>query len=659
MPSAAISSLPCSPPSVKRNLTCRLKADWSESDHAALWDVAECPLHQIPLEVRYVSSCGALCYRCPYPGCSSSDLAEALGHDDLACVLSRLEVGGVDEAGWVSECPLCHCSLSVYLASEGDEHFTRVRCAGTCDPDSLLEWFDDVDDVDDAETGVDRCASDVSSDANGGSVSNDHCVDCADDLGSEFPLSVFPSPLNAYAYQLTRSIGCPLDFVGASMLATASAALGAAWSLEIKAGYVEQANLWIANVAPPGAAKTPAANLVTAPLKKIGEELFYDWREGTREYNSKLTQHQADKKKHPSPPTKPVLHHSWLDDVTTEALAEKLQSNPYGILIHRDELTSLVGAMDAYRNGKGADRQFYLSGFSRCPVSQVRKGRPDDPVYIPKPYFSILGALPTEQLHRLTDHKTAGDGFLDRFLFAFPPNAAPSMWSESVVDPRLGEEWDRTVRWLWEQRTSGDRAFRFSESGRMAWEANYNRDIQTSRDPSLSASLQNAHSKLRAYAGRLILVLHALRHRDGLSNEISADLVHAAWSLVHYFANTAKRVYGKMNEGDDDMKKAMKRILEKIRQKQWQRFKKREMLNQVRSKKLIPDQRALQAILEALQDAQILEKANIVMEGSKKKVAVWIVRAPGEAFQSAESLEGYLDKCLNYAPSTESTPSTR
>jgi hypothetical protein len=69
------------------------------------------------------------------------------------------------------------------------------------------------------------------------------------------------------------------------------------------------------------------------------------------------------------------MERTYVDDTTVEALVLVLRDNPRGVVVIKDELTGWIKAMDQYKaGGKGADRQFYLSGWSRKSYVNDRKG---------------------------------------------------------------------------------------------------------------------------------------------------------------------------------------------------------------------------------------------------------------------------------------------
>ena len=96
-----------------------------------------------------------------------------------------------------------------------------------------------------------------------------------------------------------------------------------------------------------------------------------------------------------------------------------------------------------------------------------------------------------------------------------------------------------------------------------------------------SLHLGNVWSKLRAYAGRLTLLVHVL-HQGKDAAEVGVESVERAWQLVNYFKSHTRRVYGVMN-ADPDVKQAA-RILGWIRKRNGIPFTRSEAISCLKTK---------------------------------------------------------------------------
>ena len=262
-----------------------------------------------------------------------------------------------------------------------------------------------------------------------------------------FPADVLPAPVQALITRGAESLPSPLDLVGVPVLAVLAAAIGNSRELEVKPGWTEGARLFAALVAAPGTKKTPALQLAITPLKRrqaalqkqfaadsrAHEEGLHRWESAHDAWRQAVrhTEEGADPGEMPERPAPPVRRQLFTTDATIEALAALFQENERGIICIRDELVGWVRGMNQYRNGRGADRQDWLSLWSGSSIVINRKGAPA-PLFIERPVISVVGCLPPEALVELRAD-ARDDGFLDRVLFSLPEHEVPR-WSDAVLE---------------------------------------------------------------------------------------------------------------------------------------------------------------------------------------------------------------------------------
>jgi hypothetical protein len=415
-----------------------------------------------------------------------------------------------------------------------------------------------------------------------------------------FPLDVLPTPLGRFAQEAAEALGCPVDYVAVPLLAVAGGAIGQSRALALTRTHEQRASLYAAIVGPTGSLKTPAQKLVVAPLHEAQRRHLDAWRRARAEYECRREATAAAPKPDPdempnpdyemamrglaapvaaeaAPLAEPVLKRVVVADCTCEALALVLEENPRGVLIDRDELTAWVLAMNAYRAGKGADRQFFLSAWAGREAIVDRKGSHErGPIVLPYPFLCVVGGLPPALLYRLQlgqrGRPADDDGFLDRLLFCYPEElpCRAERWLE-VSDEAL-TAWRGAVEalaGLAMEAQSGASAtwwrphfLRLTATGRLAWE----RFTQVHADEMNAAEfppyLRGPWSKLRGYGARLALIVHCLRQVCGEATEgdVGGEDMDRAARLVAYFKSHARKVYAAM-DADPTVAEA-RRVLE-------------------------------------------------------------------------------------------------
>lgn len=377
-----------------------------------------------------------------------------------------------------------------------------------------------------------------------------------------FPLDVFPEPLRQFAAEAAASVQCPPDFIGVPMLAVAGGAIGASRALRIRDGFEEGPRIYAAIVARPGAAKSPALRLVCAPVYAEQSRLREKLRRDKDTYENAKEAYENARKAPPRevdaadpPPGKPLepsMPHLYVGDITAEAMAQRLEQNPRGLMMIRDELTSWVGGMNQYRGGRGADRQVYLSCWSGEPAKVDRKSDKGEPILVTDPFLCVIGCIPPGKLRDLDAENECEDGFVHRVLFAFPRAVRNRRWTWSGLPPDTRDRWKEALGKLYAlQMGEGDagrpvaRTVRFTEEARALWEGWCNALYEEIETPDFPEVLVGPWSKMVGYAARLALVLQMLRLVCGEANgeDVDAESLDRAFRLIAYFQSHARVVY--------------------------------------------------------------------------------------------------------------------
>jgi hypothetical protein len=325
--------------------------------------------------------------------------------------------------------------------------------------------------------------------------------------------------------------------------------------LKLKEGWEEGAGIYAAIVADPGEKKSPAMKVALEPVMEAQAKLREDHCGRVDKFNREMRQWEADKRENakndlpaPTPPAEPRMERTLVEDVTVEALAVVLESNPRGVLDTRDELSGWVRSMDQYKQrGRGADRQFWLSAWSNSHHVVDRKSK-SDPLILSRPFVAVVGAIQPGVLPELGAKRE--DGMMDRFLFAYP-NPAPSSWSDDEISVASRNEYARVYEKLRKKNMPTDgygdpnpQRVHFSPEAKELFKRDVNELRAEMYNPGFPARLKGSWSKLEAYLARLTLILAASRAADeGTAERIEELDVLAAVVLVDYFREMARRVY--------------------------------------------------------------------------------------------------------------------
>jgi hypothetical protein len=203
--------------------------------------------------------------------------------------------------------------------------------------------------------------------------------------------------------------------------------------------------------------------------------------------------------------------------------------------------------MNQYKSGKGADRQFWLSAWNNSPISVDRKGRAE-PIIIPMPFVSVVGAIQPSMLPELADGRE--DGLLDRFLFAYPQPLRSRLTDDEISSEAIAEYanlYEKLVELEMSEGECGEPVRRVVPMSRDAWEVfkELHDGLQDEMNaPGFPARLEGVWNKMQAYLARLSLILTLCRVAEqGGEERVEARDVLMASVLVDYFKAHARRVH--------------------------------------------------------------------------------------------------------------------
>jgi hypothetical protein len=360
-----------------------------------------------------------------------------------------------------------------------------------------------------------------------------------------FPLHALCGPVRAMVEEVAAAMPCPPDMPACMALAAAATAVGNTRELCVKPGWCERPRLWIAVVARPGSKKSPAAGVMLSPVRDRQRKLRDDHR---REALPKGGRGEK--------PRPPVERQAYTVDATREALADLLAENPRGLLIHRDELAGWVRALNQYKQGKGDDKQFWLSLWSGEDVVVNRRGRR---VFVEDPFVSVSGNLPPGVLPELNDEKGREDGFIHRILFSWPAPVRPG-WTDRAPPKHVVAAYHTffSERLYGLEPSPGDfgraapRGLDFTPAGKARFVEFVNELAHDLDDDAFPDALRGPWSKLEGYCARLALVVHLCRHGAGEAADLDVDERSAAAGvdLARYFQSHARRVYPHLLSAD-------------------------------------------------------------------------------------------------------------
>lgn len=382
-----------------------------------------------------------------------------------------------------------------------------------------------------------------------------------------FPIRVLPESLRHFVEEGAASMRIDPTFFALPVLAVTASAIGTTRRIRIKQDWHEPAVLWSATVAPSGRIKSPPLRAATEPLQELDDEVYEAYEAAVKRFEAEEAAYsvaikewrrsgQKNGESPPKKPAEPVCQRFVVQDVTIEALAVVLKSNPRGVLLCRDELAAWVRAFDKYNKKNAAEIAHWIEIHAAQTVKIDRKTGIPPHIRIRNAAVSVTGTIQPRTLARVLTPEFFETGFAARLLLAMPPNRKKT-WSDAVISDGASARYAATVRRLTELAHRVSRFGRplpidvpLSHEARIAWIGffeDFAEKQHTTRDEDLAA----AYSKLEGAAARFGLVFHLVRlsEENALGAEtppISAKAIEAGVTLARWFVDETERVYAEL-----------------------------------------------------------------------------------------------------------------
>lgn len=321
----------------------------------------------------------------------------------------------------------------------------------------------------------------------------------------------------ADVYQLNQ------DFVGASLLTVAGAAMGNKFKLETE--FTDVPMLWTILVGYSGLGKSEPISAMAQPLIDENNERLEGYRAAMRAWR------QAKDETAP----KPIFHQCYLNHDTPEAAFKALADNPNGLLQYSDEILTFMGSFGRYNNGGTADESTYLSIWSHKPLLITRKT--EDPIMVQSPFLSLIGGIPDELLGELFTKRRSVSGFAQRLLFVFPSVIKKKHYTSTKVQKPDMTEWHSLIK-----RLMGASETTYTLTPQAYEKYNEYRNSLSDKMDAQPNAIKSLYAKLMIYAARFAIVAHVLGD-DAESTQISENDMEYSIRCMGYFEDCWRRVY--------------------------------------------------------------------------------------------------------------------
>ena len=329
---------------------------------------------------------------------------------------------------------------------------------------------------------------------------------------------------------------CNRDFITASIFTAVSTAIGKR-ICSYDGRYKNYFPFFICLVAPSGSNKTTPMREVLRPLTNRNAANYEVFREAMKKYDTevKAGKENADK---------PVYRQLIISDSTPESRVKALSENP-NVLLVSDEIATMLYNMNRYN--KSGEVPQLISIWSVDDIIINRKS--ETALLLKEPCLSIIGGTqPDVLVNTFGSDYFMNSGFNQRWLFVYPDNIPPAMYSESNVSKEVSDAWNEYINGLLDfDFASNDLDTLYITDEAKQLYIDYYNNLQQKKS-NACGYMASVYAKLQIMVERWAGIAHLLGNEPDMSRILPGEMEYSV-RCMDYFERCAEKVYMKLTEG--------------------------------------------------------------------------------------------------------------
>ena len=328
---------------------------------------------------------------------------------------------------------------------------------------------------------------------------------------------------------------CNRDFITASIFTAVSTAIGKR-ICSYDGRYKNYFPFFICLVAPSGSNKTTPMREVLRPLTNRNAANYEVFREAMKKYDAevKAGKENADK---------PVYRQLIISDSTPESRVKALSENP-NVLLVSDEIATMLYNMNRYN--KSGEVPQLISIWSVDDIIINRKS--ETALLLKEPCLSIIGGTqPDVLVNTFGSDYFMNSGFNQRWLFVYPDDIPPAMYSESKVSKEVSDAWNEYINGLLDfDFASNDLDTLYITDEAKQLYIDYYNNLQQKKS-NACGYMASVYAKLQIMVERWAGIAHLLGNEPDMSRILPGEMEYSV-RCMDYFERCAEKVYMKLTE---------------------------------------------------------------------------------------------------------------
>ena len=353
-----------------------------------------------------------------------------------------------------------------------------------------------------------------------------------------FPLHVFPKELREYITAKANQ-GYPPEAFAAYILGAFAAAIGGSYTLNFTPVYDSISNLIIISYGDTGSNKTMPQREALQPTREVDERMRLEYNEALEEWNQTPPEDRDQK---------PRKREKYLNNVTFEALKDRLMYNRNGLLLGFDEIRGFFQSLNQYR--KGGDKQTLISMWSGEGFKDTRKDAERDTSAM-ETRLTIVGNTQAALLHKSFGGEIEADGLLDRICFQriVKRPRINQMLVEAPTDDHTQARYQQTIKDLLSNQNDDTVRLSRSEEATQVFTEFF--DMNNGRiEVTNHAFYPGLYTKADILLGRFALILQVIhsRYSQGEIKVLTGEVAQYAADLTEHFVEQGKEAFNTILE---------------------------------------------------------------------------------------------------------------
>lgn len=323
---------------------------------------------------------------------------------------------------------------------------------------------------------------------------------------------------------------CERDFVVASVFAAVSTAIRKKVHTD-DGRYKNYMPFYICLVADSGVGKTTPMREILKPITERDSSYRKVHLEAMEKYQAEIDTGNKNAEK-------PIRQTLVIDDTTEEIRIKILSENP-GVLLYSDELSTMLFNFNRYTKSGEVPRLLSIWNNQFVRVDRITK----DSLLAEEPFLSIIGGTqPGVVKETFGGNFLLKSGFNHRWMFVYPDEKPPEMYSESTVSKTTSDTWEEFINGLldFDFNSNGTDTLYIIDETKQAYINYYNR-LQLKMNGSCSY-MKSVYAKLRVMVQRWAGIVHILGNNPGMSRILPEEMEYSI-RCMDYFERCAEKVY--------------------------------------------------------------------------------------------------------------------